>query len=467
MSKILNISLPLKSHLNGTLRLSESLRDRGHEVIFAGMADCGPIVEPHGYKFVPIFEDRFPLGFMQQWMRGGIVLKSWKDRLHFYLEERRKMITHEGFVEYLSQGGFREFNQVIDEIGPDVILVSLGLHAYWALLAHQTGIKCVYVSSTLPTAEDPVAPPFYSLLQPGHDERSTRKVRRAWDQYFNRRDLRSKCLSLLGIPDSIANVKKLARTCGYPLERLNTRTLQFPLLDFTVLVLCPQEFEFPQVQPLANHLYVEASIPCDCFESSFPFEKIESDKTVILASLGSVAYSKVFLQHVIDAVSSEPNWQLIMNIGPSLKPGDFERVPQNAVLVDSIPQIALLQRADVMINHGGIGSVKECIYFGVPQVIFPIGFDQPGAAMRVLCHGLGVVGDFYRANAGGIHSLLRQVLDDRRFKVRSLELSETFQARERQHLAALAIESIVGVQTEFPKSTNPETLAAARPGYFN
>lgn len=432
--------------MDGTLDLSQSLRGRGHEVIFAGMPDCGPIVTPHGYRFTAIFEDQFPPGFMSQWMRGNTVFRSWQERLRFYLDERRKMIDHEAFIEYLVRGGFQDFNRIIEKIGPDVILVDLGLHAYWALLAYQTGIKYVYVSTTLPTVEDTGTPPFYCLLLPPQDQRSAQKVRRAWNRYFVQRWFRNKCFSLLGIPDSIAHIRQLARACGYPLNRLNTRTLQFPILDADVLVMCPREFEFPQVHVPARRRYVNAYIHCKRVEPSFPFEKIEADKKIIFTSLGSIAYNKSFFQHVIDAVTREHGWQLIMNIGPSLRPADFERVPGNAILVGKAPQIALLRQADVMINHGGIGSVKECIYFGVPQIVFPIGFDQPGAAMRVLYHGLGLVGNFRQADQESIYSLLRQVLGNESFKVRSQAMSERFQAYDRDHVGALAVESFIATQ---------------------
>jgi hypothetical protein len=59
-----------------------------------------------------------------------------------------------------------------------------------------------------------------------------------------------------------------------------------------------------------------------------------------------------------------------------------------------------------MYRTGGLGkrlvsgSVRECIYFGVPQIVYPMGFDQPGAAIRVQYHGLGVVGSFRGGNRG-------------------------------------------------------------------
>jgi UDP:flavonoid glycosyltransferase YjiC (YdhE family) len=115
-------------------------------------------------------------------------------------------------------------------------------------------------------------------------------------------------------------------------------------------------------------------------------------------------------------------------------------VPEKAILINDAPQIEILKRANAMINHGGISSVKECIYFGVPQVVFPIGFDQPGAAARVRYHGLGVVGDFRAATVEAVHSLLSQVLRDDRFRLRSQAMSQVFKAKEEQKIGAAVIE---------------------------
>src|SRR5262245_43139626 len=231
MSKIVCLVLPIMSPMNVALKLANSLRERGHDVLFAGMADCGPIVEPYGFHGVPMFTDWFPQGFMRQWLNGPTERASWKDSLRFYLDQRRLMIEHERFVDHLIRGRHREFAETIGGIAPDLILVDIALHAYWALMAYQSGIKTVYLSSLLPTVEDPVVPPFNSLLEPARDVRSRFEVRLAWGRYFAKRWLCHRALRLAGIPDSIMHIKELARTCGYPVERLNTRTMLMPQLD--------------------------------------------------------------------------------------------------------------------------------------------------------------------------------------------------------------------------------------------
>lgn len=440
MSKILLFALPLRSAINADLKLAKSLRARGHEVVFAGMADCRPMVEPYGFRCLPIFTDWFPEGFIDQWRGGPTARASFGDTLKFYLDERRKMVEHAGFVEFLIKGGHAEFTREVRAAEPDILLIDNALHPYWAVMAAASGVRMMYISHILPITEDPLVPPFNSLLEPARDLRSRLGVGLAWKRHAAGQWLQRKALRAAGVPDSTAQIKRLARACGYPPKRLNTRTALFPQLDFPVLVMCPEEFDFPEARGRANVLYAEAAVDTERDEAAFPWERIEPDKKLVYCSLGSVAYNQPFFQSVIDAAAAEPDWQLVANVGSALSPSDFRNVPASAVLVNGAPQLALLKRAHAMVNHGGIGSVRECVYFGVPQVVFPIGFDQPGAAARVRRHGLGVVGSFRDATPETVRTLLAQVLTDGRFKARSEAMSETFRSREREQAAAAAVE---------------------------
>lgn len=47
----------------------------------------------------------------------------------------------------------------------------------------------------------------------------------------------------------------------------------------------------------------------------------------------------------------------------------------------------LFERAAVVVHHGGTGTVSDCLWAAVPQIIFAHGFDQPDNGLRV--EGLG------------------------------------------------------------------------------
>lgn len=425
-----------------SLRFAKTLRARGHEVIFAGMADGEPMVAPYGFPFVPMFADWFPRGYIRGWI-GGPTSRSLPDALRFYLDQRRVMIEHERYVEHLIRGGHRELTRRVGELAPDLILLDYDLHAYWAVMASQTGVPAAYFSPVLPMVEDPVTPPVNTLLRPARDRRSELAVRWAWQRIFARRWLQHRALALAGVPDPIAHIRELARACGYPLERLNTRSLLMPTLELPMIVACPEELDFPEARGRPGVYYGDAAIDLERDEPAFPWTELDGGKQLVYCSLGSVAFSRDFFQHVIDAVAREPRWQLVMNIGPALSRSDFARVPASTILVNGAPQLGLLRRAAAMITHAGFGSVRECIQFGVPMVAFPIGFDQPGVAARVEYHGLGVACSFRDAGADAVHASLSRVMQDEGVRTRVRAMQEVFGARHREQTGAVILERLL------------------------
>jgi len=369
-----------------------------------------------------------------------VLRETWKQKVDFLLAERRRIVDHERFVEYLANGGYKEFDAAVKRIAPDVILVDNGLHTYWALMARHTGIPCIRSSALLPLEYDPVVPPLNSLLQPATDFRSRARVRFAWESFFASRWLRAKIMGLAGIPDSIANFRRLARATGCPRHSFNARSLLFPQIDFPLMIACPAEFEFPEALGRPNVEYVEALIDPNRPEPDFPWEQLLPDKRLIFCSLGSVAWNRHFFQNVLDAFSSEHDWQLVMNVGSAISPSERERVPPTAILVNGAPQLGLLRRASAMINHAGINSVRECLYFGVPQLAFPLFFDQNGAAARIARHRLGLVGSLAEASPERLRFLVRQLLEDAGIHRAARAMSEAFQARETESSAAKFVE---------------------------
>lgn len=441
MARIAFCSLPLPGPMFATLPLAKGLRKRGHDVHFIGMADCAPLVAPDQFECTAVFEDWFPKGFIKEWIGGRVDRTTWIDQVLAYMAERRKMLDHARFVEFLIQGGTQEFVDALHQHAPDIVLVDVDQFAYWALMVHQSQLPALYVSPILPALESHSVPPFYSLMMPPTNLKSRLETRWAWERHFAAKWANEQFLRAAGVPSMTQKIERLADVCGYPRERLHTRSLLMPQLDWKTLVMCPEELEFPNAAHPSNFQYIEACVDEGRIENEFPWEKLDAQKKLIFCSLGSTAFSKHFFQAVIDATARESSWQLVLNIGAHFNPGDFERVPGNCILVNGAPQMSLLRRASAMIHHGGAGSTKECVYWGVPQIAFPLGFDQPGMAMRLKYHGLGLVGDWTRLSADYLHSLLTELVADESYRNRSLAMSEKFRAKEARQIGAVVIEA--------------------------
>jgi UDP:flavonoid glycosyltransferase YjiC (YdhE family) len=87
-------------------------------------------------------------------------------------------------------------------------------------------------------------------------------------------------------------------------------------------------------------------------------------------------------------------------------------VSRQVVVVETAPQLQILERADVFVTHGGLGSVRESVTSGVPMLVIPLTHDQPGNGARIRYHGLGVVGSARELSIRTLSRLLHTLLDD-------------------------------------------------------
>jgi MGT family glycosyltransferase len=148
-------------------------------------------------------------------------------------------------------------------------------------------------------------------------------------------------------------------------------------------------------QPLAGAFeedrfqFVGPSIPDRTPASRFPFEKIDG-RPLLFISLGSVYTDRgPFFQCCAEAFAGGP-WQVVMAVGQNMSPHEIGRLPENFLAEPWVPQIEILRRARLFITHGGMNSVNEALWHGVPLVVVPQGADQFWIARRVAEIGAGV-----------------------------------------------------------------------------
>src|SRR5258706_14217271 len=98
----------------------------------------------------------------------------------------------------------------------------------------------------------------------------------------------------------------------------------------------------------------------------------------------------------------------------------------------------------MMITHGGLGSIKECILFGVPMMVFPLGRDQPRNAARVVYHRLGLRADIRNVSTDIIQSLIDRVDRDPSFKTSAEVMGKRFRELEGMQRGAKLVEKMMG-----------------------
>jgi zeaxanthin glucosyltransferase len=370
------------ANMNATFALARRLRERGHCVIYLGIPDSEERIQSQGFDFLPIFERAFPRGTLADQQANeasgrAAGLAGFRDRVL-------------AVIELLEQG---EIERALGSVRPDLFVVASAT-PWVGIGAWKTGVPVIAYSSSLVSTWDPAVPPLQTALTPGRGMLPRLRNRLAWRGLF--------LLQQLVIPlryKIFDDVKGFARRSGYPLDAIDFAGETWPALHLPTLVFCPPDFDFPRQRLAAGAVFVEPSVDIERRDPDFPWERLQEDRPLIYCALGSVAPSKYvrqitpFFQAFLDAMAERPHWQGLLATGRHVDAGAL-RCPANVVMVPEAPQLRILARAALMVSHGGFSSVKECVFFGVPMVVLPMFYDQPGNAARVVHHGLGVRGRF-------------------------------------------------------------------------
>ena len=110
---------------------------------------------------------------------------------------------------------------------------------------------------------------------------------------------------------------------------------------------------------------------------------------VLLSLSTTYMQQEDLLQRLVDALG-QVDCHALVTTGPGLRSRPLTRVPSNVHVVESAPHGAVLPHVDLVITHGGHGTVIRALAGGVPVMVVPISRDQPDNAARVVHHGVGI-----------------------------------------------------------------------------
>lgn len=96
-------------------------------------------------------------------------------------------------------------------------------------------------------------------------------------------------------------------------------------------------------------------------------------------------------------------------------------LPQNEILAH--PNVKLF------ITHGGLLSLMEAVYYGVPVVGFAIFADQKYNLMKAFEDGYGELVDFTNLTESSLRWAVNQVMNDLKYQTKAKEVSQRFRDR--------------------------------------
>ncbi|BGE84452.1 MULTISPECIES: nucleotide disphospho-sugar-binding domain-containing protein [Methylosinus] len=446
MANILFFIVHEVGSLNASFRLALDLKERGHGVAYAGVADSRASVEANGFEFICLFERFFPKGSI-----AGLVEPERPWRLSARLA-RNAMFAR--FIDALVAGADAEVFEAFERAKPDLVLLSGGRYAEWpALMVHSLGVPAAFLGSTLVPRRGSGLPPISSGLIPRPDGSiwQALRIRAAW----TRREI---TLALLEGRHAVLT-RRLAAKYGVVGYR---RDADFPMeiaVTLPQIIPFPKCFDFPGYDA-PDQYFIEPSISLERNDGGFVSSDIADDRPLAYCALGTYKWRPKrdylrFFRAVLGAAAASPHRRFVIALGGHVRPEELGEAPANARLVDYAPQLQMLQHADVMIGHAGANSVKECIFFGVPSVLFPLGADHPGIAARARYHGLAVCGDFGTVTSASMKSLIDDATTSLFIKAQLRIMRARFAEAERSGAGVALIESLL------PRDRRPSGAADA------
>ena len=161
----------------------------------------------------------------------------------------------------------------------------------------------------------------------------------------------------------------------------------------------PAFFEFPKSnQVLPKHFFYTSPWHQSSRDASvsFPFEKLNTNKKIIYASLGTVQNKlQVVYQNICKACAGLDDVQLVVALGKdgaSLELNEKE-IPEDCIIVGFAPQLQVLRKASMVISHCGMNTCSEAMACGLPALAIPVANDQPGVATRWKSLGAAILID--------------------------------------------------------------------------
>lgn len=132
----------------------------------------------------------------------------------------------------------------------------------------------------------------------------------------------------------------------------------------------------------------------------------------VYATLGTVfnRASGDLLPRIIQALESLPVRALVTT-GPDIDPAGFRAASPRIRVERYVPQDGAIAAADLVVSHGGSGTMTQALSHGVPVLMLPLGADHLPNGQRVRDLGAGAMVDA-RATTDELAARIRDLLAD-------------------------------------------------------
>lgn len=430
MTKILCVTSGLTGITNASKELVLRLHSFGWEVSYASCKDVRAkfFTLPVDYYQLPAisYDLAVPL---PEFVAPGKKIKRLLYKLS-HAKSRQKLVDQEIWPA--------EFIRIVEKVQPELILIDSELNEY-VISAFSTNTPVMLLSQWfnhwagvgLPNIMTDIIP-----MQGLKGRKPSIWLNWQWTALGRKWTFQKRKFLSAGI-DRRTSLLRMADHIEFPKHKIGRNFWPGPFLfrHFPVLSMTAEELEFPylrkkdfcysgpMVQLKRNEKYEEATIRK--LKEIYTQTK-NNNRPLIYSSLSTLhAGDEVFIRKLMEAMRSLKDCEMIISLGGKRSENEFRGTPNNVHVFDFVPQLEVLEQADLSINHGGIHTINECIVLGVPMLVYSgKKSDQNGCAARIHFHKIGIMADKDKDDSKAISSKILNILTSDTIRSNVVRLKE-------------------------------------------
>jgi MGT family glycosyltransferase len=377
------------AHVGRTLLIGRELRKLGYRVIFAGQGHYLDLLQQEDFEVIPL---------------GGL------NGRYLLSKARRTFVGVNIFTPELFENYVQLELELYEQVQPDAViydlLPSMGISAPTA------GLPCISITNAYVT--DYAVPQFSTMIFPPLVRPILEPVRR-WV--------------------AARPFRQLAYKYAIP-----PNTIFRDLLTKGDLVLLPDIPEFSPTRNLPARFQYCGPLIWEPADGSITWlDWLDPQRPAIYFTLGSTGQMGMF-RRVLQVLRNLDN-QVIVTTGDQVRPEELGPLPDNFLVGSFFPGSVVMKHCQVVICHGGNGTIYQALDAGRPVVAIPTHVDQKANGILLSKQGAGLIVNHRHMDQ--VIPAVRRIMREPAFKGNAERMKEILKAINGPQLAAQLIDNFL------------------------